>query len=314
MSSTTRKLTKKQKKALAFRERKSGKGPKNVSDDMEGNEVPTMEDQDLLDLQGDEVEDKAMDKTQEGSKDMEKRSNVVPRNGKGKAKEEVVPVEEAASSPGKTKKRKRENEKETDEVQVEEQSQQKSKRRKTGEDNPRYILFLGNLKYSTTKESIATHFSVCEPPPSIRLLTPKSTSSSKTSTKSKGCAFLEFANRNALQQALKLHHSKLDGRTINVELTAGGGGNSEKRISKLQERNKKLHKDRKQTNTKDGGSTAQSQRYSATSGVGDAPSAKRTWTVGDTADGETHRGGKKRKPRKPVAKNQGTGVNAIPVG
>jgi RNA recognition motif-containing protein len=58
--------------------------------------------------------------------------------------------------------------------------------------------------------------------------------------KSKGCAFLEFTHRNALQQGLKLHQSMLDGRMINVELTAGGGGKSESRLTKVRERNKAL--------------------------------------------------------------------------
>jgi len=51
---------------------------------------------------------------------------------------------------------------------------------------------------------------------------------------------LEFTHRNALQQALKLHQSTLDGRLINVELTAGGGGKGESRLAKVRERNKAL--------------------------------------------------------------------------
>ena len=79
---------------------------------------------------------------------------------------------------------------------------------------------------------------IIDPPPQIRLLTPKTTN--KTTTKSKGCAFLEFSHKNALQQALKLHQSELDGRKINVELTAGGGGKSDTRLQKVKERNKGL--------------------------------------------------------------------------
>jgi nucleolar protein 6 len=121
----------------------------------------------------------------------------------------------------------------------------------------------GNLKYTTSKEQIAEHFSSCgsfsastfddtallsfivvDPPPAIRLLTPKPKSGApppSKAVKSKGCAFLEFSTKQALQQGLRLHHSVIDGRQINVELTAGGGGNSETRISKLKERNKELH-------------------------------------------------------------------------
>ena len=58
--------------------------------------------------------------------------------------------------------------------------------------------------------------------------------------KSRGCAFLEFSTRSSLQQALKLHHSELDGRSINVELTAGGGGKSEHRLAKVKQRNTEL--------------------------------------------------------------------------
>jgi nucleolar protein 6 len=153
--------------------------------------------------------------------------------------------------------------------------------------------------------------------------------------KSKGCAFLEFTAKAALQQALKLHHSELDGREINVELTAGGGGKSEGRLAKLQKRNKELNAQRvcsrqlpttlsrdiisqtnrlKKTGADGGDGTSRPQRFSTTSGEGDAPKAERTWTVGDTIDKETHRGGEKAKKRGKKRPNMGTGVNAIPVG
>lgn len=37
-----------------------------------------------------------------------------------------------------------------------------------------------------------------------------------------------------------MHHSVLDGREINVELTAGGGGRSEARMGKLAERRERV--------------------------------------------------------------------------
>lgn len=72
----------------------------------------------------------------------------------------------------------------------------------------------------------------------------------------------------------------------------------------------------------DGGSTPtmpdRPQRYSATSGIDQAPIARRTWTVGDVDDGQTHRGGnrhsKSSKTKRPGGRVWGTGVNAIPVG
>lgn len=78
----------------------------------------------------------------------------------------------------------------------------------------------------------------------MRLITPKATTPGRPVTKSKGCAFLEFTAKPGLQQALKLHQSSLEGRLINVELTAGGGGKSDSRIAKLKERNKELHEQR----------------------------------------------------------------------
>ena len=74
----------------------------------------------------------------------------------------------------------------------------------------------------------------------MRLLTPKVTRTGATVAKSKGCAFLEFSTRPTLQTALRLHQSELDGRRINVELTAGGGGKGDTRLAKLKARNKEL--------------------------------------------------------------------------
>lgn len=55
---------------------------------------------------------------------------------------------------------------------------------------------------------------------------------------------MEFSHRNALQQGLKLHQSDIEGRKINVELTAGGGGKSENRLEKVKKRNRELHEQR----------------------------------------------------------------------
>jgi len=221
------------------------------------------------------------------------------------------------------------------------------------------VTTAGNLKYSTTKDAILSHFSSCgevdlwldfftiahmfvlDPPPTIRLPTPKT---AQPSSKSKGYAFLEFTDKKALQQALRLHHSELEGRKINVELTAGGGGKSEHRVKKLHERNKGLHEQRvphvrmpsfpyfadptcqkrrlekRKSAATDAGEIDQSelralerpQRYSTTSGFGQAPSNKKTWSIPTAEDQEASKNSKRRKrPVKP--KDQGTGVNAIPV-
>lgn len=43
-----------------------------------------------------------------------------------------------------------------------------------------------------------------------------------------------------MQQCLKLHHTSIQGRRINVELTAGGGGNTDGRKEKLKEKNERM--------------------------------------------------------------------------
>lgn len=79
---------------------------------------------------------------------------------------------------------------------------------------------------------------------------------------SKGCAFVEFVESSALQNALRLHHSPFPGpststttsdeapqkpiksRKINVELSAGGGGHSQIRQEKLAKAKERLEKQR----------------------------------------------------------------------
>ena len=98
----------------------------------------------------------------------------------------------------------------------------------------RRILFLGNLSYRTTKEEIVK-FLECIGDVEVRLQTEKS-------GKSKGFAFVEYSTNTQFQKLLKLHHSVLGGRKINVEMTAGGGGGSKKRKEKIQRKNHKIQK------------------------------------------------------------------------
>lgn len=150
----------------------------------------------------------------------------------------------------------------------------KSKKPKDQEqkDTPqtRFIVFVGNLPYTTTTPQIQSHF---------RKLAPSSIrhSTDKISGKSKGFAFLEFSDYSAMKTCLKVyHHSIFDpertsklpdsafdengleiggpgegsrgktrGRKINVELTVGGGGGkSEGRKKKIEEKNLKLFEER----------------------------------------------------------------------
>ncbi|KAI4193265.1 MAG: hypothetical protein LQ350_008401 [Teloschistes chrysophthalmus] len=108
----------------------------------------------------------------------------------------------------------------------------------------RFIVFVGNLPYSATEESIRQHFAN---------LTPLSVRHrcDKDSGRSKGFAFLEFHNFDRMKTCLKtLHHSSFEdgispARSINVELTVGGGGSKSKdRRLKLKAKNEKLKQER----------------------------------------------------------------------
>ncbi|EKC97522.1 hypothetical protein A1Q2_08186 [Trichosporon asahii var. asahii CBS 8904] len=141
---------------------------------------------------------------------------------------------------GGKKKRKRTDGDGTEDAEIEGYGKVQKHRRVT-EPKPkkevaqRFILFLGNIGFKTTKDEVAAHFKESVGRiPAVRLLTDKATG------KSRGIAFLELANGNELQSALKQHHSILNGKRINVELTAGGGGKSEGRREKLKQRNERV--------------------------------------------------------------------------
>ncbi|KAI0066460.1 hypothetical protein BV25DRAFT_1820410 [Artomyces pyxidatus] len=327
----TPRLTKKQKKASAFRDRKTGKPSKSThTDDADelAHAVPVAEDQDVADAALSEAEgaprdDAARTRAKRGGGGQDAAVVAPSKKRKRGAEGEGgpgAPAEGADSGGQKKRKRKGGAEQDVgvsagDEAEGGEEVKGKGKEK----GKQRLILFVGNLKYTTTKEEIQKHFAECDPPPTVRLLTPKQTRPGATVAKSKGCAFLEFTAKPAVQQALKLHQSDLDGRRINVELTAGGGGKSEARITKLKTRNKELSAQRTKRMQKEAADgeipPARPQRFSTTSGEADAPPTKRTWTVGDVDDGETHRGGKSVKKRgAKKVKPWGTGVNAIPVG
>ncbi|EGO04810.1 hypothetical protein SERLA73DRAFT_173960 [Serpula lacrymans var. lacrymans S7.3] len=344
-------LTKKQKKAVAFRDRKHGK-PKtkgqieNAGDDEDYvHDVPVQEDQDLADVQGDILGDedesapvevgvfgKSKEKERPRPRSKEDPDSMVVEPKPKKRKREAV-VETKVQS-AKCKGSGGEENPKTKEIQgnsghglgVVEKSDGEEQKDAKNQGKQRFILFLGNLKYTTTMEAIQGHFAACDPPPTIRLLTPKLSYNKPFSSmisKSKGCAFLEFGHHNALQQGLKLHHSQLDGRQINVELTVGGGGRSATRLTKVKERNKELEMQRRkrlgrQIVSNDGRAAARPdgpKRYSTTSGIDQAATKKRTWTVEDSMETAQHRDGKRdTECKRPRVKDWATGVNAIPVG
>ncbi|SPO20409.1 related to NOP6 - protein with possible role in rRNA processing [Ustilago trichophora] len=134
----------------------------------------------------------------------------------------------------------------------------------------KFILFVGNMAFTTTSDNISKHFGqACGEVPSVRLLTRKADPNAlanlpaskrksiakgkaqdPTKPQSKGCAFVEFKSSEALRKALKFHHTMLEGRKINVELTAGGGGKSENRQEKIKAKNAGLEKERQKLHGK----------------------------------------------------------------
>lgn len=153
------------------------------------------------------------------------------------------------------KKERKEKETETKEQSLEndlkrkaEDPEQPKKKRKTrrgkkgkgvnGGSGPRFLLFVGNLPYDIQQAELVAHFKNANPD-RIRI------------RKEKGIAFLEFDNDNSeiqskMEHALRMHKSTLRNRKINVELTVGGGGNSEARTQKLKEKNEKLEEERRE--------------------------------------------------------------------
>lgn len=98
-----------------------------------------------------------------------------------------------------------------------------------------YIVFVGQLSYSTTRDGLFNHIKnelggdheITDETIQIRLLTDAKTK------KPRGMAFVETTDPELLYALLKLHHTQLDGRRINVERTAGGKASSETRKVKL---------------------------------------------------------------------------------
>ncbi|KAL3674860.1 hypothetical protein V7S43_000786 [Phytophthora oleae] len=88
-------------------------------------------------------------------------------------------------------------------------------------------LFVGQLPYRATEAMVRKHFAESGEI-KLRMLTDKKTK------RFKGTAFIEVKDSKALGAALSRHHTLLQGRRINVELTASGGGNkSENRRNKI---------------------------------------------------------------------------------
>ncbi|CAE6507148.1 unnamed protein product [Rhizoctonia solani] len=315
------KITKKQRKGIAFRERRGKGGHSRVAAE-EPADIPEPEVQDAPEKVSDEQALKESEAPELNLGD--KKRKRAPEDGQVPGMTDPRNVD--GVSP-RVKSKKRKTAKSSDDSNGNDVSEGGAKLK-------RFILFVGNLPYTISKEQILEHFSECNPAPAIRLLTPK-TRTGKPQTavqaaKSKGCAFLEFSSHSAMQAAIRKHHSELAGRCINVELTAGGGGNTDQRKEKLRTRNHTLNEQRKRgaerrsskgSGTDDPGQ-AQSKlptRHSTTSGETQTTNRPKTWSIPTTEDHKV-------APKKTRGKSKGvyavqrksswapSGANAINVG
>ena len=97
--------------------------------------------------------------------------------------------------------------------------------------NP-YILFVGQIPFNTTAETLFQHFvkymgGKIITKESMKIRIPNANKEDKYAAKknrdTKGFAFVEFSDPEIMYECLKMHHTPLDGRRINV-IRSGGGG------------------------------------------------------------------------------------------
>ncbi|KAI1212522.1 uncharacterized protein F4807DRAFT_339623 [Annulohypoxylon truncatum] len=170
----------------------------------------------------------------------------------------------------------------------------------------RFIVFVGNLPYSATAAQITAHFSAVHPT-SVRLLHDPKTK------KSRGVAFVEFARYDHMKTCLKtLHHSTFtcppsttsakdkrpaapEERKINVELTAGGGGNTANRKEKIRSKNAKLNEQRARRIEAEIEAKAEKAREKAARGGGDGEEEKKE-AAGRSIEDAVHPSRRRRVP------------------
>lgn len=86
------------------------------------------------------------------------------------------------------------------------------------------------MPYQTTAETLRELFSTVGEVVEVRL------------RQERGFAFVEMADAVGMNKALRLNHTQMGARRINVEVTVGGGGNSAGRKEKLKKKKEKFSK------------------------------------------------------------------------
>ncbi|KAK4512014.1 uncharacterized protein ATC70_013256 [Mucor velutinosus] len=235
-----KKLSKREKKAEAFKKR--AKKPQ-FSEEMavpasdEIPETPVVEQEEKKKKKKKEEEEPVAAATTTTTTTTTTTAAAAAAAPKRKAGELIdVPVEGSTDEPHKKKNRR--------------------SKKSSNMEGSRYIVFVGNLPYTTTKEDLEKHFESAGGIKSVRLLTDKATG------KPKGFAFMEFENSKDLNKALAFHHTFFKKRQINVELTAGGGGSkSDARKEKLKLKNERLAEERTKKHEEMKGKVAPESSY-----------------------------------------------------
>ena len=158
----------------------------------------------------------------------ERRSN--------KRKAEAIAAESAGISVEEMQKWYEENQEKLESMVEKGADKSKDKKGNSFQNKPTpYIVFVGQLAFTTTKDKLFEHIkkelgaehTITPETVKIRLLT-----DSKTK-KSRGMAFVELSDPETMYACLKLHHTMLDERRINIERSAGGS--KAKRQTKIKE-------------------------------------------------------------------------------
>jgi nucleolar protein 6 len=211
------KLSKRKKKALAFRGKKDGK----VKEDGDEKKSTVNEENAKPSWLGKDAPGKPSGKKRKRTDDV-----TDPATGTGPS--------QSTKKPGKRKAQVSDSGKDAS-------AGPPSKKQKTKEPAAkRYIVFVGNLPHKPSAEllpALQAHFPTS--PKSVRMPTKKGSNAPQ------GFAFVEFETAPDIEKALRCHHTIFMGRKINVELTAGGGGRGEKRMEKIRTRNETLAEERR---------------------------------------------------------------------
>ncbi|XP_074036910.1 uncharacterized protein [Leptinotarsa decemlineata] len=98
----------------------------------------------------------------------------------------------------------------------------------------RYVVFVGNIPYDTTKQDLLELFQKCGEIKHVRIPT------EKKGDRPRGFAYVEAANEETYQKCLSKHHSFLKGRRINVLYTQSGKKKGDDKKKEIKAKNFKL--------------------------------------------------------------------------